>query len=57
MVGRNTVATNCEMAFRDEISAKLEIALKQLRYKDSAHRKQLSKTLFDFKVADLKSLC
>ena len=57
MVGRNTVATNCEMAFRDEISAKLEIALKQLRYEESAHRKQLEKTLFDFKVADLKSLC
>ena len=45
------------MAFRDEISAKLEIALKQLRFEESADRKKLQKTLFDFKVADLQSLC
>ena len=49
--------TYCEMAFRNEISAKLEIALKQLRYEESADRKQLEKILFDFKVADLKLLC
>ena len=40
------------MAFRDEMSAKLEIALKQLCYEESADRKQLEKALFDFKVAD-----
>ncbi len=45
------------MAFRDEMSAKLEIALKQLCYEESADRKQLEKALFDFKVANLKSLC
>ena len=38
------------MAFRDEISAKLGIALKQLRYEEFADRKQLE-------VADLKLLC
>ena len=41
MVGKNSVVTNCEMAFRDEISAKLVIALKKLRYEESADRKQL----------------
>ena len=45
------------MAFRDEMSAKLEITLKQLRYEESADRKQLENTRFDFKVADLELLC
>ena len=45
------------MAFRDEISAKHEIALKQLRYEEYTDRIQPEKTLFDFKVADLKTLC
>ena len=33
------------MAFRDEISAKLGIALKQLRYEEFADRKQLDEEL------------
>ena len=48
-VGRNSVGTHCEMAFRDEISAKPGIA-KQLPYEEFADMKQLE-------VADLKLLC
>ena len=45
------------MAVRGGISATLESTLRKLRYEDSADRKELENTLFDYKVADLKSLC
>ena len=45
------------MATSAGFSATLESALNKLWYEESADRKELERTLFGFKVVDLKSLC
>ena len=47
----------CEMATATGILATLESALRKLRYKESADRKDQEQKLFGLKVVDLKSMC
>ena len=52
--------TRCKCIARwqgDEIPAKRQLALKQLCYEKCTGRKQLWKSLFNFKEADLKLQC